>query len=184
MARDLRQTPSGCHRPSRKVMQRSAAALGSAVFFIAAPGVVAGLVPWLITGWHVEKPSSTFAVVRIAVGAVILVAAVTVLIRAFARFVVEGSGTPAPIGPTERLVVGGDYRFVRNPMYLAVVSAIFAQAMIFGSVGLLLYGIAIWAVMAAFVRWYEEPTLEERYGDQYDRYRQAVRAWIPRLRPY
>ena len=58
-----------------------------------------------------------------------------VLIRAFARFVVEGRGTPAPVAPTERLVVGGDYRFVRNPMYLAVVTAILGQAMIFGSLG-------------------------------------------------
>src|SRR5215211_1006830 len=165
-------------------MQRSAAALGSAVFFVAAPGVVAGLVPWLITGWHVQKPISTFAVVRITIGAVVLVAAIIVLVRAFARFVVEGSGTPAPIGPTERLVVGGDYRFVRNPMYLAVVSAVFGQAMIFGSVGLLLYGIGIWGVMAAFVRWYEEPVLLQRYGEEYESYRHAVRAWLPRLRPF
>lgn len=165
-------------------MQRSAAALGSAIFFVAAPGVVAGLVPWVITGWDVQKPISTFALLRIAAGAVILLAAVIVLVRAFARFVVEGSGTPAPIGPTERLVVGGDYRFVRNPMYLAVVSAVLAQAMIFGSVGLLLYGIAIWAVMAAFVRWYEEPTLLEHYGQEYARYCAAVRAWLPRFQPW
>jgi protein-S-isoprenylcysteine O-methyltransferase Ste14 len=165
-------------------MQRAAAALGSAVFFVAAPGVVAGLVPWLITGWQVQKPISTFAVARIAAGAIVLVAAVMVLVRAFARFVVEGRGTPAPIGPTERLVIGGDYRFVRNPMYLAVVSAVLGQAMIFGSVTLLLYGIAVWAVMAAFVRWYEEPWLRERYGPEYARYCAAVRAWLPRLRPW
>jgi protein-S-isoprenylcysteine O-methyltransferase Ste14 len=163
-------------------MQRSAAALGSAVFFVAAPGTVAGLVPWLITGWQLQKPISAVAVARIAVGAVILVAALIVLVRAFARFVVEGRGTPAPIGPTDRLVVGGDYRFVRNPMYLAVVSAVFGQALIFGSVALLLYATAVWAVMAAFVRWYEEPWLRERYGLEYDRYCAAVRAWLPRLR--
>jgi protein-S-isoprenylcysteine O-methyltransferase Ste14 len=165
-------------------MQRSAAALGSAVFFVAAPGVVAGVVPWLITGWHIPKPISTFAVARIAVGAVILVAAVIVLVRAFARFVVEGRGTPAPIARTERLVVGGDYRFVRNPMYLAVVSAVFGQAMIFSSVALLLYGIAVWGVMAGFVRWYEEPWLRERYGQEYEHYCGAVRAWLPRLRAW
>jgi protein-S-isoprenylcysteine O-methyltransferase Ste14 len=165
-------------------MQRSAAALGSAVFFVAAPGVVAGLVPWLITGWQVQKPISSFAAARITVGAVILAAAVIVLVRAFARFVVEGRGTPAPIARTERLVVGGEYRFVRNPMYLAVVSAVFGQAMIFGSVALLFYGLAVWAMMASFVRWYEEPWLRERYGPEYDRYCGAVRAWLPRLRPW
>ena len=165
-------------------MRRSAAAVGSAVFFVLAPGVVAGLVPWLISGWQVPGPMSPLAIVRITTGAVLLVVAVVVLVRAFARFVAEGGGTPAPVAPTERLVVGGDYRFVRNPMYLAVVTAVLGQAMIFASLALLIYALTVWAIMAAFVRWYEEPRLLERYGDQYQRYRQAVRAWVPRLRPW
>jgi protein-S-isoprenylcysteine O-methyltransferase Ste14 len=119
-----------------------------------------------------------------ALGAILLVLAIVVLIRAFVRFVTEGRGTPAPIAPTERLVVGGDYRFVRNPMYLAVITAVLGQAMIFGSLGLLLYAVALWAIMAAFVRWYEEPVLLMHYGAEYERYRHAVRAWLPRLRPF
>jgi protein-S-isoprenylcysteine O-methyltransferase Ste14 len=165
-------------------MRRSAAAVGSAVFFVVAPGVVAGLVPWLISGWQVAAPISRFAIIRMTLGAVLLIVAVVVLVRAFARFVGEGGGTPAPVAPTERLVVGGDYRFVRNPMYLAVVTAVLGQAMIFGSLALLLYALTVWAIMAAFVRWYEEPLLLERYGDQYQRYRRAVRAWMPRLHPW
>jgi protein-S-isoprenylcysteine O-methyltransferase Ste14 len=117
-------------------------------------------------------------------GGVLLVAGVVVLVRAFARFAIEGRGTPAPIARTEQLVIGGDYRFVRNPMYLAVVTSVLGQAMIFGSLGLLLYAAAVWAMTAAFVRWYEEPVLLERYGDEYERYRHAVRAWLPRLRPF
>jgi protein-S-isoprenylcysteine O-methyltransferase Ste14 len=165
-------------------VRRSAAAIGSAVFFVLAPGVVAGLVPWLITRWQVPGPISPFAIIRMTTGAVLLVAAVVVLVRAFARFVVEGGGTPAPVAPTERLVVGGDYRFVRNPMYFAVVTAVLGQAMIFGSLALLIYALVVWAIMAAFVRWYEEPLLLERYGDDYQRYRHAVRAWVPRLHPW
>jgi protein-S-isoprenylcysteine O-methyltransferase Ste14 len=165
-------------------MRRSAAAVGSAVFFVVAPGVVAGLVPWLISGWQVSGPRSGFAIIRMTTGAALLIVAVVVLARAFARFVVEGGGTPAPVAPTERLVVGGDYRFVRNPMYLAVVTAVLGQAMIFGSLALLGYALAVWAIFAAFVRWYEEPLLLERYGDQYQIYRQAVRAWVPRLHPW
>jgi protein-S-isoprenylcysteine O-methyltransferase Ste14 len=99
--------------------------------------------------------------------------AVLVLIRNFVRFVVEGRGTPSPVLQTERLVVGGDYRFVRNPMYLGVIGAILGQAMIFGSFALLLYALAVWATMATFVRWYEEPLLQNRYGDEYERYRQG-----------
>ena len=39
-------------------------------------------------------------------------------------------------------------------------------------------------MMAAFVRGYEEPVLQERYGASYDLYRRSVRAWIPRLHPW
>jgi protein-S-isoprenylcysteine O-methyltransferase Ste14 len=165
-------------------MRRSAAAVGSAVFFVVAPGVMAGLVPWLISGWQLPRPMSPLAIVRLAAGVVLLALAVVVLVRAFVRFVVEGGGTPAPVAPTERLVLGGDYRFVRNPMYLAVVTAVLGQAMIFGSLALLGYALAVWAIMAAFVRWYEEPLLLRRYGDEYQRYREAVRAWVPRLQPW
>ncbi len=160
------------------------AAVGSAVFFVAAPGVVAGLVPWLISGWDVRWPMSGFSVVVMALGFALLAVAVTVLIRDFVRFVVEGRGTPSPVLQTERLVVGGDYRFVRNPMYLAVIAAILGQAMIFGSLGLLLYALAVWLIMATFVRWYEEPLLQSRYGEEYGRYRRGVRAWVPRLHPW
>ncbi len=69
-------------------------------------------------------------------------------------------------------------------MYLGVVTAVLGQAMIFGSLALLGYAITVWAIFAAFVRWYEEPLLLKRYGDDYQRYRQAVRAWLPRLHPW
>jgi protein-S-isoprenylcysteine O-methyltransferase Ste14 len=165
-------------------MRGSAAAAGSTVFFFLAPGIVAGLVPWLISDWDVRWPRSAPAVAVMTVGAVLLIVAMVVLIRAFARFVTEGRGTPAPVAPTERLVVGGEYRFVRNPMYVAVVGAVLSQAMIFASLPLLVYAAVVWAVMAAFVHWYEEPVLLERYGEEYQRYRHAVRAWWPRLRPW
>jgi protein-S-isoprenylcysteine O-methyltransferase Ste14 len=165
-------------------VQRSAAGVGTAVFFVVGPGLVAGLVPWLISGWQVRGPVSPLAIIRMALGGVLLVLAIVVLVRAFARFVMEGRGTPAPVAPPERLVVGGDYRFVRNPMYLAVITAVLGQAMIFGSLGLLVYAVALWVITAAFVRWYEEPVLLRRYGDEYERYRLTVRAWLPRLRPF
>ena len=108
------------------------AAVGSAVFFVVAPGVVAGLVPWLISGWHVQWSMSVLGIAMLALGCALVAAAVVVLVRNFVRFVVEGRGTPSPVLQTERLVVGGDYRFVRNPMYLAVITAMLGQAMIFG----------------------------------------------------
>ena len=107
-----------------------------------------------------------------------------VLIGAFVRFVREGSGTPAPIAPTDRLVIGGMFRFVRNPMYLAVVTILLGQSVLFASTTVLIYALFVWAAMATFVHGYEEPVLGERYGRQYEDYRRNVRAWWPRLTPW
>ena len=169
---------------SLAVMRRPAAALATGAFFLVAPCVVAGLVPWLISGWQLPGTASTLVVVRVVAGAILVLGSVLVLVRNFARFVMEGRGTPAPIAPPEQLVVGGDYRYVRNPMYVAIVAAVLGQAIIFGSRALLIYAVAVWAVMATFVRAYEEPTLLRRFGGSYERYRSNVRAWVPRLHPW
>jgi protein-S-isoprenylcysteine O-methyltransferase Ste14 len=164
-------------------MRRRTAALGSAVFFLLAPGVVVGLIPWLLTRWQAREPLPYWAPMRV-LGGVLLVAGLIVVIQAFARFVMEGFGTPAPVAAPERLVVGGVYRYVRNPMYVAVLAAIVGQALLLGQLGLLLYAALAWLVVALFVRFYEEPTLTRRFGADYEAYRHAVPAWWPRLRPW
>jgi protein-S-isoprenylcysteine O-methyltransferase Ste14 len=120
-------------------VRKITATAGSGVFLVIAPGVVAGLVPWWITG------------------------------------------TPAPPVPTERLVVQGLYRYVRNPMYIAVLAIIVGQALLLSRPVLLGYGAAVGAAFIAFVYGYEQPALARRYGAQYAAYRQAVPAWWPRL---
>src|SRR5215216_3645256 len=164
-------------------MRRPTAAVGSAVFFLAAPGVVAGLIPWLLTRWQAREPLPYWAPVRV-LGGLLFIAALIALIQAFVRFVVEGFGTPAPVAAPERLVVGGVYRYVRNPMYVAVLASIVGQALLLGRLTLLLYAAGAWLITAAFVRFYEEPTLTRRFGADYEAYRQAVPAWWPRVRPW
>lgn len=155
--------------------------LGSIVFLVLAPGTVAGLVPWLITRWQASSDVSAVAQVG---GVVLVVAGLGVVVAAFFQFVVEGRGTPAPVAPTERLVVGGLYRWVRNPMYVAVAAIIGGQALLLGSLGLvawlLVFGAAVWS----FVTGYEQPTLRRRYGTSYVEYCAAVPGWWPRLTPY
>lgn len=157
--------------------------MGSLVFLVLAPGLVAGLVPWWLTGWRVRQPLPYWLPLRVA-GVILLAAGVVVLLQAFVRFVVEGVGTPAPVAPTERLVVGGLYRYVRNPMYLAVAAIIVGQALALGQPILLLYAGAFGLVVAAFVHWYEEPTLRRQFGAQYEAYRRAVPAWWPHRHPW
>jgi protein-S-isoprenylcysteine O-methyltransferase Ste14 len=119
-----------------------------------------------------------------ALGALPFVRGAAVLLHAFARFVMEGAGTPAPVAPTERLVVGGLYRHVRNPMYLAVTATIVGQALLLGQSLLFAYAALFLASTMAFVTLYEEPTLRRQFGAQYDAYRSAVPGWWPRLRPW
>ena len=159
---------------------RVRAALGSALFLVAAPGVVAGLVPWLLTGWQTGATRWPLQ----AIGALLLLAGAIVLLDAFVRFVVDGVVTPAPVAPTRELVVTGLYRHVRNPMYLAVGTVIVGQALLLGRPILLLYAAAFGVVVFTFVRGYEEPTLALQFGARYEDYRRAVPGWWPRLRPW
>lgn len=163
-------------------MRTFSAIAGSALFFVAAPCVVAGLAPFLLTDRY-HLPLSTVPGF-VPAGSILVTAAVALLIHSFARFALEGLGTPAPVAPTERLVVGGIYRHVRNPMYVAVLSIILGQALLFSSGAVVAYGAIVGAAMASFVKLYEEPTLARRYGAEYEAYRRAVPGWLPRLTPW
>ncbi|MDQ2697669.1 MAG: isoprenylcysteine carboxylmethyltransferase family protein [Actinomycetota bacterium] len=156
--------------------------LGTILFLFAAPGVVAGLIPWAISGYRMPWQPPWISPVALAAGLVIL-AGVVVLLDAFVRFA-RADGTPAPPAPTAHLVVVGPYRFVRNPMYVAVLAIILGQALLFASWATLLYAGVAFAAVALFVRFYEESTLEETYGEEYREYKRHVRGWIPRLRPW
>lgn len=135
--------------------------------------------PWWLTGW---KVAALWGPLRV-VGALLTVVAAAVVLSAFARFVTEGIGTPAPVAPPQHLVVGGLYRYVRNPIYLALVTAIVGQALLLGQLGLLAYALIVGVILFGFVRFYEEPDLSERFGAEYEEYRRAVPGWWPRLRP-
>ena len=159
------------------------AVLGSFVFFLVAPGTIAGLVPYLLSRWRIQPPLLGVPAGRI-VGGIVLAMGVAGLVECFGRFAIKGHGTPAPIAPPENLVVSGLYRHVRNPIYVAVVCAIVGQALLFGSVMLLEYAGAVWLLFHVFVLGYEEPTLQRQFGSSYAAYRANVRRWWPRLTPW
>lgn len=165
--------------PSRGV----APIVGTIAFLFVAPGFLGVLIPFLVTGWQMERPLLGFEPVRWVGGGLVFLGA-AVLLEAFARFALQGRGTPAPIYPTEVLVVAGSYRYVRNPMYLAVTSLIAGQGLLLGRPALLAYGAAFALVTHLFILTYEEPTLRTAYGAQYDIYAANVRRWLPRIRPW
>jgi protein-S-isoprenylcysteine O-methyltransferase Ste14 len=160
-------------------VSRLGAVAGSLLWLLVAPGVVAGLIPWWLTGWDASDIGPAWIPIRV-IGVGLVVAGGAMLIHAFGRFALDGLGTPAPVAPTQRLVVTGLYRHVRNPMYVAVVAVIVGQAMLLGRPILLGYAGLVAIVSVAFVLGYEEPTLRRRFGADYDAYRANVRAWWPR----
>lgn len=160
-------------------MKRAAAILGSAVFLVIAPGTLAVYVPWIISRWRIAPPLLGLLTLRI-LGALMIAAGLPVLLDSFARFALQGLGTPAPIAPPQHLVVTGLYRYVRNPMYVAVSLLILGQALLFGNIPLLQYGVLVWLAFFAFVLLYEEPTLRQKFGAEYEAYCVRVPRWIPR----
>src|SRR5579859_1998311 len=107
-------------------MRKLFAIVGSTIFLVIAPGVVAGYVPWLLSRWQIRPPLLGFQVLRI-LGVLLIVAGLPILLDSFARFALQGLGTPAPVFPTRHLVVTGLFRYVRNPMYIAVGALILGQ---------------------------------------------------------
>ena len=161
-------------------MRRSAAVIGTAIFFLFVPCVLAGVVPWWISRWEFRLSFLGVELTRF-VGAALILAGVTGLVDLFARFALQGLGTPAPIAPTQHLVVTGLYRYVRNPIYVAVVAVILGQAVLFGDWRLFDMARLFWLACHLFVLAYEEPTLEKSFGAEYEAFRSNVPRWIPRL---
>ena len=162
---------------------RTRAILGSALFLVVAPGTLAGFVPWWISHWAFQEPFAGYGPVRV-IGLVGIALGLPVLLDSFARFALQGLGTPAPLLPTHRLVVQGFYRFVRNPIYVAVTLLIAGQGLLFGDWRLLAYAALFWLGCHMFVVAYEEPTLRRSFGADYEAYCAGVRRWLPRLTPW
>jgi protein-S-isoprenylcysteine O-methyltransferase Ste14 len=163
-------------------MQRSAAVLTSAAWFVVTGGAGAVLVPWWLTGWRLGHPTPDWSVAE-AVGMLLIVVGLIPALHVFVQFVRAG-GTPMPGALTKRLVVTGFNRHVRNSIYLAALTIFVGEALLFGQLSVLVYAIVVWLGAAAFVRCYEEPTLAARFGADYEAYRRAVPAWRPRLHPW
>ena len=147
------------------------------------PGTVTVLLPYFIVG-----PAATVMVdapwgLSRYLGLVLIVAGAAVLLWSIVDFAVLGRGTLAPVDPPTDLVVRGPYRYVRNPMYLGVLTVLLGETVFFRSASLVWYAIIVMAVFLVVILGYEEPALRDRFGESYARYLSSVRRWIPG-RPY
>ena len=145
------------------------------------PALVLVLVPWLITRFRMPEGEAR---VQVVVAALLIAIGLVPLFESMIRFIVVGRGTLVPVVPTQHLVVTGLYRYVRNPMYIGVVTVLAGEAVLFSSRHMLVYLAIAWLIMHLFVCLYEEPNLTRTYGEEYACFRRNVPRWIPRLKPW
>jgi protein-S-isoprenylcysteine O-methyltransferase Ste14 len=151
----------------------------SALFLLVAPGTIAGLLPWLITSWRGLGPQP-----MLIAGGLLIAAGGVLLIESFIRFAMTAAGTAAPPVPTQRLVVTGFYRFVRNPMYVGVLGLILGQALVFASLPLAQYALVVFIGFHLFVVFFEEQRLAREFPEDFTAYRAHVPRWLPRPTPW
>jgi protein-S-isoprenylcysteine O-methyltransferase Ste14 len=153
------------------------------VLFVVLGGPAFALVyiPFWITRFHIPAGEPVWQMV---VAAALIVGGAAPAFESMKRFIVVGRGTLVPVVPTEHLVVSGMYRHVRNPMYVGIPTALAGEAMVFRSRGVVVVAFCLWLASHPFVCFYEEPTLNRRYGDEYARFKRNVPRWLPRLTPW
>lgn len=151
--------------------------LRNLLFTILHPGVVAGLIPYLIVS-HQAKTSNETPSVLFYLGAIIFITGCLIVLFCIIELAVRGAGTLSPADPTQKLVISGLYRFSRNPMYMGVLMVLVGEAISIGNGYLWMYSGLILLTFYLFVRYREEPRLHKDFGKDYDNYQKTVRRWL------
>ncbi len=152
------------------------------------PGSVLALIPavvlWLTDGtassWQLARPDNVWMWVALAV----IAAGLGLMAWTMSLFVRIGEGTHAPWEPTRNLVAVGPYRHLRNPMISGVIAVLLGEALLFGSLPVLGWVVIFAAANALYIPLVEEPGLEQRFGEDFRRYKANVPPWLPRITPW
>jgi protein-S-isoprenylcysteine O-methyltransferase Ste14 len=150
------------------------------LFTALAPGTASVLVPlWIATA----RGQMQWGPSRLLLAAPLFLFGAAVYAATVYNFAHIGRGTPAPIDAPRSLIVQGPHRYVRNPMYVAVLSVVLGWSIAFRSIAILAYATALALAFHLFVLLVEEPSLRRQFGAEYPAYCAAVRRWLPG-RPY
>ena len=151
------------------------------------PGIVTIVIPATIlyfTGLDTFVLWESYPATRIALavlGSGLICLGLVLMVATIRLFVMVGKGTLAPWNPTQRLIVKGIYRHVRNPMISGVLFILLGEALLSASSPLFFWFMFALIVNAVYIPLVEEPGLVRRFGDEYLAYKRNVPRWIPRL---
>jgi protein-S-isoprenylcysteine O-methyltransferase Ste14 len=151
-----------------------------AVFTALIPGTATVVVPYILLHSDIECGLGLSLVLR-PFGLLPLSAGLMIYLWCARDFAVSGRGTPAPYDPPRLLVTRGLYGYVRNPMYLGVVSIIFGEAVFLDSIPVLGYAALLLVLFHLRVLLYEERQLRKAFGASYEEYCRSVPRWLPRM---
>ena len=152
--------------------------LKSLLFLILVAGLGAGYIPFALLPSGPQVETGLFAYVAFPLW---ILGGVTIL-WCFWDFTFKGHGTPAPIDPPKELVTTGFYRYVRNPIYVGVLTILIGHFLWFKTIWMLAYAVVVFLVFHLLVTLYEEPTLKEKFGAAYEKYCKSVPRWIPKIK--
>ena len=146
------------------------------IFTLLVPGIVAVIVPLLITA-EVMTTDSLF----LLSGLLMFVIGISIYCWCVWDFMFFGRGTPAPVQAPKHLVVRGLYHYTRNPMYIGVLCVILAWGLLYAESFMLLYGVCVAICFQLLVVFYEEPLLQQQFGTEYIEYKTSVNRWLLRF---
>lgn len=152
--------------------------LRNLIFTILQPGLVAGLIPYLLFKWEGKAFWPEVWTISNTVGAVLAVSGFFILMICIRRFATEGQGTLSPLDPTKKLVISGLYKYSRNPMYVGVILLLLGEAVFGRSMVLLFYTGIVFTVFNLFIFLHEERRLKRDFGREYEDYCRKVRRWF------
>lgn len=152
--------------------------LRNLLFTILQPGVVGGLIPYLLLRNSRKSFFPEQWTIRHFAGAFLMLAGFAIVMRCILRFATEGKGTISPIDPTKKLIIKGLYKYSRNPMYVGMMILLAGEAVFWQSLTLLIYAAVVFAGFNLFIILHEEPRLRRVFGAEYEAYFQNVRRWL------
>jgi protein-S-isoprenylcysteine O-methyltransferase Ste14 len=158
-----------------------AVALLPATVTLAVPGALLLFTNSAHIGWGL---SGAQRLAPFELGATLIAGGLALMAWTIGLFASTGRGTLAPWDPTQRLVVQGPYRHVRNPMISGVLGVLLGEAALFGSPALLAWSGAFFLANAVYLPLVEERGLQDRFGDDYCLYKRNVPRWMPRFVPW